>query len=129
MILACTLTAGLGACSQPKVDDALIRQYIQANAAIGMAFSQVQAGAFMAEMDKLQKSGGAQMAAVLKDPNVPEAVKVQIRTQQQKVQQTYAQNKAWADRVMGWVGKANDTETLAVVQRHRQALQTAFTAK
>ncbi len=66
---------------------------------------------------------------VLTDPNVPEAVKAQLRAQKGNMQASYGANKGWADWVMGLVTKANPTENLAVVQRHRSELQAAFAAK
>jgi hypothetical protein len=104
-------------------------EFVKANAAIGMAFSHVQASAFMTDMAKMQKSSNAQIEAALANPNVPEAVKAQMRAPKQAAQQDYAKNKGWADTVMSAMGKTNDKETLEVVQRHRQELQAAFTAK
>ncbi|MBC7544774.1 MAG: hypothetical protein H7338_18785 [Candidatus Sericytochromatia bacterium] len=104
-------------------------EFVKANAAIGLAFSQVQASAFMSDMDKLQKSGSTQVQAMLDSPVVPEATKAQVREQLAQAQATYTQGKGWADSAMGLFGQKVDAATVAVVTRHRAELQAVFSGK
>ncbi len=104
-------------------------EFVKANAAIGLAFSQVQAGAFMGDMESMQKTGTKKIQSVLDNPSVPESTKAELRAQMTKNIETYKQNKGLADKVMAWVGWANDPDTVAVVTRHRAELQAVFSSR
>ncbi len=104
-------------------------EFVKVNAAVAWAFSQAKAGAFMKETDGAVNAAAAEIDQKLADPTVPAAVKEQLRIQKEQIQKEYAKNKGWADVAMGLSGALTDEASVAVVQRHSQEIEAAYTGR
>ncbi len=101
-------------------------EFVKVNAAIAWSFSKVQGEKFMSETNKNVNSGLATIDKQLNSPNVPEAVKKQLRIQREQLVKDYSKNKPWADLVISGVSKLTDKESLEVIKRHSKELERAF---
>jgi hypothetical protein len=104
-------------------------EFVRVNSAVAWAFSQGEGKAFMDDMDAEHKKAYAEIEAKLKDPNVPEAVKAQLRQSEADLKANYAKNKPWADVSMNLTSHLTDKESIAVVMRHRKELEAAFSQR
>ncbi|HEY9842809.1 MAG: hypothetical protein ACAI44_03835 [Candidatus Sericytochromatia bacterium] len=104
-------------------------EFVQVNARIGMAFSQLHGAAFMGEMDQKVKQGLAQLDNQLKNPKLPAETRKQLETTRQQLLSQYQQGKPWAEGVMKTFDKSVDAESVAVVKKHEQELLALFQGK
>lgn len=103
------------------------REFVQVNAKIGLAFSQLEGRAFMNDMDQMHAIGNEEIDKQLADPQVPEEVKAELRRAKQEIAENMNKNKPWAEGVMKGAELAGDKETLEVVRRHQKAIRDAYT--
>lgn len=104
-------------------------EFVKVNAAVAWAFSQAQAGSFMKATDGAMANATKEIDKQLADPNVPAAVKDQLRAQKETMAKEYAKNKGWADMAMGLTGALTDEASIAVVQRHSKEIEAAFAGR
>jgi hypothetical protein len=104
-------------------------EFVRVNAAVAFAFSQGQGKAFMGDMSEAHKKAYAEIDSKLKDPNVPAAVKEQLKMARQQIEDNYKKNEGWANVSMEITSKLTDKESIAVVMKHRKELEAAFTAR
>lgn len=117
-----------------KLNDAVTRagftdytEFLKVNAAVAWAFGQTTGGAALAQMDKGVTTAVATIDQQLENPLVPEAMKVELRAQKEKLLATQKQGKGWADMAMGLGGALTDEESVAVVKKHAREIQAAYT--
>ncbi|MBL8021879.1 MAG: hypothetical protein JNM27_19550 [Leptospirales bacterium] len=103
------------------------KEFVEVNAKIGLAYSQIEGRQFMNEMDKMHSIGNEEIDKQLADPQVPEEVKAQLRETRQKMNDNLDKNKPWAEGVMKGAEILGDKETMEVVRRNAPALRNAYT--
>jgi hypothetical protein len=103
------------------------KEFVQVNAKIGLAFSQMEGRTFMDQMDKMHSIGYEEIDKQLADPQVPEEVKAELRKTRAQLEENMAKNKPWAEGVMKGASILSDKETLEVIQRNREKIRSAYT--
>jgi hypothetical protein len=103
------------------------QEFVEVNAKIGLAFSQIEGRQFMNEMDQMHSIGFEEIDKQLADPQVPEEAKAELRRARKEVAENMAKNKPWAEGVMKGAEMIGDKETMEVVRRHAKEIRDAYT--
>ncbi|MCE9597225.1 MAG: hypothetical protein K8S54_04585 [Spirochaetia bacterium] len=103
------------------------QEFVEVNAKIGLAYSQIEGRQFMNEMDKMHSIGNEEIDKQLADPQVPEEVKAQLRETKRNMNDNMDKNKPWAEGVMKGAELMGDSETMEVVRRNAAAIRNAYT--
>ena len=103
------------------------QEFVEVNAKIGLAFSQIEGRQFMNEMDQMHSIGNEEIDKQLADPQVPEEAKAELRRAKQEIADNMNKNKPWAEGVMKGAEMLGDKETMEVVRRHAKEIRDAYT--
>lgn len=102
-------------------------EFVKTNAKVAWAFSLQQAGAFMNDMEGQKNEGLEQIDAQLKNPDVPEEAKEQLRKARAEITASFEKNTKWANVSMGLVKNLVNDQDVAVIKKHEKELLEAFT--
>lgn len=100
--------------------------FVLVNAKVAWAFSVAQGELGVSNFEQMNQDGLKQIDEQLKNPEVPEEVKKELRKSRQEIVDNWNKNKPWADVVLKQTKKLTSSSDIEVIKRHRKELEEAF---
>lgn len=101
--------------------------FVATNARIAWAWNMSQGQVGLAAFDEQYKQGVATMLYYINSPETPQVTKDSLKAGLQRIQETYAHNRKWADYVMNKLEPLTSKEDVELVKRHYKCLIESYT--
>lgn len=103
-------------------------EFVKVNAKVAWAWNLTMGEAGIEEFTQKHNDGVAQLQAALKDPQVPEEAKVELRKALETLESQWDNDQKWANLVVDRLKPLSNPEDMAAVKKHKDCLMAAFTA-
>ncbi|MCB1159623.1 MAG: hypothetical protein H7A25_06850 [Leptospiraceae bacterium] len=101
--------------------------YVRVNAKIAWAWNVSQGEIGMLRFDKLQKDSEKQLIEAIHNPDVPQETKEELKKSLKQLQDSYKNNKKYADIAMKFVRPLTNDKDLAIIKKYQKELMEAYT--